>query len=202
MARVIRQTPLEIYVKDYLKSTNTKFKSNFDLLRKAAVYIQEKIDNACCDEDAPIINLFTRKDSQFVHNVYTILFGMSRRGNIQSLQRAHDAIINYITPPCCFENTTLFALTGPTGDTHSDDDPYGLVSIATVTGPYAQDITHIDFYVDSTLISVSLVNPATGLLDIDNPVSAGVPHTYYWIAYTDAGTHVQSATRTFNLINP
>lgn len=202
MARVIRQTPLEIYVKDYLKSTNTKYKHNFDLLRKAAVFIQEKIDNICCTDDTPVVNLFTRRDSQFVHNVYTILFGMSRNGHIKSLQRAHDAIIDYITPPCCFETTTLFALTGPTGDTHSDDNPYSLVSTATVTGPYASDITHIDFYVDGVLISVSLVNPATGTHDIANPVSAGVSHNYYYIAYTDAGTHVQSATRTFNLINP
>lgn len=202
MARVIRRTPLEIYVKEYLKSTNTRLKANFDLLRKAAVLIQEKIDNACCDPENPIINLFTGHTSQFVDTVKTMLFGMSRIGTLQSLQRAHDAIIDYIVPPCCFENTTLFALTGPIGDTHSAANPYVLNSTATVSGPYAGDITHIDFYVDGVIVSVSLVNPAAGTKNIANPISAGVSHNYYFIAYTDAGTHVQSATRTLNLINP
>lgn len=203
MARSIRITPLESYVKDYLKSHHTKYKSNIDMLRKAAVYIEQKIATNCCDPDNPVVNLFTRKDNTFVHTVWTILQGMSRKDHIQSLTRAYNAIQDYITPPCCFENSTVFALTGPTGTVHEPTTSYAFVATATVTGPYAADIAHIDTYVDGVLKSVSIVNPASYSTAITIPASSTLPaSTYYFIAYSNSGVAVQSASRTYTLTNP
>lgn len=201
MPRVIRRTPLENYVKDYLKSTNTRKRANTDLLLKATEYINQKIAANCCDPENPVINLHTGKDSTFVHTVYTILQGMSRVGHIQSLTRTRDAIIDYVINPCCFADDTTFDITGPEGDISTITDPYSLVATATVRGPYVSYITHIDFYINAVLSDVSLLNPSSVAVDVDNPGGA-TPYTYYWIAYTENGTSVQSASTSFILNNP
>jgi len=201
MSRVIRRTPIENYVKDYLKSTATRKLANTNLLLRAAEYIKIKIASDCCDPLSPIIDLHTGKESVFTKTVYTMLFGMSRIGNIQSLQRTYDAIINYVTPPCCFENSTTFTITGPTGTVHSAVNPF-LLSVPVVTGgPFVSSITHVDFYVNGTIEQVLLGSSGTGTFSVPNPVGTQSVN-YYFIAYTDSGTHVQSITTTISLVNP
>jgi hypothetical protein len=201
MARVIRQTPLENYVKDYLRSTRSKTTAEKNLLLRAAEYIKLKIGAACCDPDNPIIDLHTGKESVFTKTVYTMLYGMDRNGHIQSLQRTYNAIINYVTPPCCFEDDTTFAITGPTGTVHSATDPYNLSVTVVTGGPFIDAITHVDFYVNGTLRQVILGNNGVGTFNVTNAVGSQSVN-YYFIAYTDSGTNVQSATTTFTLTNP
>ncbi len=202
MARVIRETYLEIYVKQWLKANQIRRKAGFDLLRKAAAYIDEKIATDCCDPLNPVIDLHTRKESVFVRDVYTILFGMSRRHHIQSLTRTRDAILNYVSNPCCFDANVVFAITGPTETVHSASDPYVLSITFSTSGSEAGTIGHTVLFVDG--VAVATISAGGGTLTYNIPNEVGSKdHNYYLIAYnTDQNAQAESVKTTFTLINP
>lgn len=119
MSRLIGITPLESYVRDYLKSTAKGKTANANLLLKAAEYINQKIATNCCNPENPIVDLHSGKDNTFVHTVWTILTGMSRKNHIQSLTRAYNNILNFVNSPCCIDPDavafiTAAGLTDPT----------------------------------------------------------------------------------------
>lgn len=199
----LRRTPIEIYVKQWLKANTVRRQAGLDLLRKAAAYIDEKIATDCCDPENPIINLYTRKESVFVRDVYTMLYGMSRKHHIQSLTRTRNAILYYVENQCCFANNFTWAITGPTGTVHSAVNPYIISVVFTLTGNDLEDVSQVSLFVNGTSVdTTTTVAGATLTFSTPNPVGSA-NYTYYLVATRAmTGDTVQSASTTFTLTNP
>jgi hypothetical protein len=202
----IQRTPLEIYVKQWLKANTVKYAAGLNLLRRAAAYIDEKIATDCCDPDNPIINLYTRKESVFVRDVYTMLYGMSRNGHIQSLTRTRNAILNYVTDPCCFADNTTFDFTvSPNGTVHSTANPYALVITFTTAGPFVDsgDVAYTTLFLNGVAVATLQNSAGTFTYNIANATTGTQAFTYYVVAYSqDANASAQSETFNLSLVNP
>jgi hypothetical protein len=92
---------LELYVESYLRMHPRVYVLGINYYRKALAYIQELYDNDCCDENSPVIDLYTRLDNDFTRTVYQLTRTMSRTGNIKSLERTINLLENYINRACC-----------------------------------------------------------------------------------------------------
>src|ERR1035437_8658333 len=101
MPRVVtKQTALELYLKSYFK-TNARKRIEKTYVRKALALVNEKLGIPCCENPNATINLFTRFNNNFSNGVQMLLTGMTKTGNVKSLERSRDILENYITPPCC-----------------------------------------------------------------------------------------------------
>lgn len=100
--RIINQTPLELFVKEYIRQHKfRKTVQELNFYRKALGYVLQKIDTTCCNPDDPTILLYTDKDNLLSSTVFRLLLQMRRSGNVKSLERTRDMLEAVIVDPCC-----------------------------------------------------------------------------------------------------
>lgn len=93
-------TPLELFVTSYLR-THSRKQIGKDFVRKSLALVDEKLGVPCCLDPTESINLFTLRDNELSKGVRAMLLNMSRKGNINSLNRVHRILYKFLNPPCC-----------------------------------------------------------------------------------------------------
>lgn len=158
-----KQSPLEIYIRGYFKIKKTTTKADFDSFRRASVYIQEKIESVCCDDNDAVINLYTNKDTGFTIAVRSMLLNMPRKGNLQSLIRSKAIIDEYILSPCC-ANPSILTITGPTGTVNvlsdgEEEATYGASFTVTPKTKYLDEVVGVQLYINNVANTLDIISP-------------------------------------------
>jgi hypothetical protein len=94
--RVINQSRLEFYVRNYLKTKPPRTAQGLNYLRKARAYIDYAITYRSCDFTEPILNLYTLSENQFTKTVYYIIRTIDLNYYRSSLQRTIEMLDKYI----------------------------------------------------------------------------------------------------------
>lgn len=91
---------LDLFISAYL---NTKSRSNTQriFVEKALALVDEKLGVPCCLDPDATIELYTRFDNDLTNGVRMMLAGLPRKGNVQSLNRAHRILYKFLHSPCC-----------------------------------------------------------------------------------------------------
>jgi len=94
--RVINQSRLEFYVRNYLKTKPPRTAQGLNYLRKARAYIDYAITYRSCDFTEPILNLYTLSENQFTKTVYYMIRTIDLNYYRSSLQRTIEMLDKYI----------------------------------------------------------------------------------------------------------
>ena len=101
-------SPLENYVKSYLKQHNRTSAPTI-YVNKAIAIITAKLNGTCCSGSNATINLYTKRDNTLTIFVESIVNTMEKAGNVASLKRTLKLLNSFIGFPCC----THLVITNP-----------------------------------------------------------------------------------------
>ena len=94
-------SPLESYVRAYLKQNTRGRTLQTKFITKALALVDEKLGVPCCLDPTSSIDLVTRFDNDLTNTVRMMLVSLPKRGNVQELNRVHRLLYRYLNPPCC-----------------------------------------------------------------------------------------------------
>lgn len=95
------KSPLEIFVKQYVRQHLKGKAIQKVFLQKAVTLITEKINSACCTDPTATINYYTLADNNFTNTVRMILNSSNFAGNKRSYLRTITFLNNIINGTCC-----------------------------------------------------------------------------------------------------
>jgi hypothetical protein len=111
--REINKSRLELFVESYLKQNKYRLSlKNKNFLKKVRTYIEQKLNTECCDDNNPVVDLFTKEDNQFTRTVYNLLLNIDLFQNKKSIQRTLNLIVDAIDGgKCCVIEPDIFITT-------------------------------------------------------------------------------------------
>jgi hypothetical protein len=207
--RIVHKSYLESYVESYLRQHNRKdfTVADINLLRKALVYLQEKLDGTCCSGDVPFLNLYTRAINPFVITIFTLLLQISVNGNRKSIQRTINLIQNFIVNPCCLGDFEASVI-GPEGDHLSDEFGLYVTSLSVIlSGTYLNFVQSVTYFVNDISIGGSVIPSSYTLTPVQFQVDPPDPDTtqeftYYAVITFEGGITVTTDSVTFTVTTP